>query len=197
MKKAAGKKPVKKGNTLNEAPKRDKKTIIVLVIAALIFFGAFFSLHSEDILKDTNDIFWPYGDEIVEFEKAKVVEIVSEDIEYDELIENAAVGQQELSVIVKSGRYKGESMIVQTYFGAYYGVPVEVGDGVTLTIKTHDDGSHSAPVYEFNRIPILAVYLLLTGLIILGIYGTAYTGGRLIYMQFSLFTVLIHPVIVI
>ncbi len=30
----------------------------------------------------------------------------------------------------------------------------------------------------------LAVYLLLTGLIILGIYGTAYTGGRLIYMQF-------------
>ena len=30
----------------------------------------------------------------------------------------------------------------------------------------------------------LVVYILLTGLIILGIYGTAYTGGRLIYMQF-------------
>ena len=30
----------------------------------------------------------------------------------------------------------------------------------------------------------LLVYLLMTAIIIFGIYGIAYTGGRLIYMQF-------------
>ena len=197
MKKKTGNKPVKKADTLNGSPKKDKKTIIVLVIAALIFFGAFFSLHSEDILKDTNDIFWPYGDEIVEFEKAKVMEIVSEEIEYDELIENAAVGKQELSVTVKSGRYKGESMIVQNYFGAYYGVPVEVGDGVTLTIKTHQDGEHTATVYEFNRIPILGVIIAIFFIVVVIIGGR--TGLKslvgLVFTLICLFSILIPLII--
>ena len=197
MKKKTGNKPVKKADTLNESRKKDKKTIIVLVIAALIFFGAFFSLHSEDILKDTNDIFWPYGDEIVEFEKAKVMEIVSEEIEYDELIENAAVGKQELSVIVKSGRYKGENMIVQNYFGAYYGVPVEVGDGVTLTIKTHSDGAYTGTVYEFNRIPILAAVIGLFFVVVVIIGGR--TGLKsligLVFTLVCLFSILIPLII--
>ncbi|MCR4709804.1 MAG: YibE/F family protein [Clostridiales bacterium] len=197
MKKKTGNKPVKKADTLNESRKKDKKTIIVLVIAALIFFGAFFSLHSEDILKDTNDIFWPYGDEIVEFEKAKVMEIVSEEIEYDELIENAAVGKQELSVIVKSGRYKGENMIVQNYFGAYYGVPVEVGDGVTLTIKTHSDGAYTGTVYEFNRIPILAAVIGLFFVVVVIIGGR--TGLKsligLVFTLICLFSILIPLII--
>ena len=197
MKKKTGNKPVKKADTLNGSPKKDKKTIIVLVITALIFFGAFFSLHSEDILKDTNDIFWPYGDEIVEFEKAKVIEIVSEDIEYDELIENAAVGKQELSVIVKSGRYKGENMIVQNYFGAYYGVPVEVGDGVTLTIKTHSDGEYTGTVYEFNRIPILAAVIGLFFVVVVIIGGR--TGLKslvgLVFTLICLFSILIPLII--
>ncbi len=197
MKKKTGNKPVKKENTLNDPPKRDKKTIIVLAIAALIFFGAFFSLHSEDILKDTNDIFWPYGDEIVEFEKAKVIDIVSEEIEYDELIENAAVGKQELSVTVKSGRYKGENMTVQNYFGAYYGVPVEVGDGVTLTIKTHRDGEHTGTVYEFNRIPILAGVIILFFIVVVIIGGR--TGLKslvgLVFTLVCLFSILIPLII--
>ena len=75
MKTGTQKKPGKDIRTLNETRKIDKKSIIVLVIAALMFFGAFFWLHSEDIIKDTNDIFSPYSeDEIVEFEKATVNE---------------------------------------------------------------------------------------------------------------------------
>ena len=197
MKKPSGKKPVKKDNTLNEPKKVDVKTVVVLVISALIFFGAFFWLHSEDLIKDTNDIFWPYGDEIVEFEKATVAEIVNEDIEIDELIENAAVGSQELSVVVKSGRYKGETMTAFNYFGAYYGVPVEVGDGVTLTIKTHKDGEHTATVYEFNRIPILAVIIILFFIVVVIIGGR--TGLKslvgLVFTLVCLFSILIPLII--
>lgn len=171
MKKGAQKKPGKNVKTLNEPRRVDKKSIIVLAIAAVVFVGAIFWLYSDDILKDTNDIFWPYGDEIVEFEKATVTEIVKEDIEIDELIENAPVGMQELSVLVKSGRYKGETMTAFNYFGAYYGVPVEKGDGVTLTIKTHQNGEFSATVYEFNRIPIMGVIIAIFFIVVILIGG--------------------------
>ncbi len=173
MKKSTGKKPVKKQNTLNEPKQYDKKTIIVLVVSLLIFAGTLFWLYSDEILPDgASDMFSPYNsDELVEFEKAKVIEIVSEDIEYDEVIENAAKGQQELTVVVKSGRYKGETMTAYNYFGAYYGVPVEVGDGVTLTIKTHLDGVYNATVYEFNRIPILAGVIVLFFLVVIAVGG--------------------------
>lgn len=145
----------------------DKYTIIILAISFVVFVVAILWIHSEDIFHGENEIFNPYGDEIVEFEKAKVVEIQNADISIDEVADYAYVGSQDLTVIIKSGQYKGESMTAYNYFGAYYGVPVEVGDGVTLTIKTHADGTTYASVYEVNRIPILTVFLLLFFLVVL------------------------------
>lgn len=170
--KTASQQPSKK-TAFKAYVKEHKLSIIVLAIAAVIFFAMLFWLYSDDILHGEQDIFDPYGkDEIVEFEKAKVLAIVSEDKRTDEVADNAYVGSQELSAIVKSGRYKGETMTVYNYFGPLYGVPVEVGDGITLTIKTHVDGTHSATVYEFNRIPMLAVLLLIFFAV------TALIGGR-------------------
>ena len=146
--------------------KNDKYTIIVLAVSFVVFAAALLWVHSEDIFHGENEIFNPYGDEIVEFEKAKVVGIPNEEISVDEIADNAYTGNQELDVIIKSGRYKGQSMTAYNYFGAYYGVPVEVGDGVTVTIKTHADGTTYASVYEFNRIPILTVFLLLFFLVV-------------------------------
>ena len=103
MKKKTVNKPVKKADTLNELRKRDKKTIIVLVIATLIFFGVFFSIYSDDILNNSYEYFTQYdGEEVIEFEKGRVTEIVNEEKEIDEVAENAFLGNQELSVIVVS-----------------------------------------------------------------------------------------------
>ena len=172
----------------------DKLSILVLVVSAAVFFAMFFWMYSEDILGDAGDIFSPYNEnELVEFEKATVMEIVSEDMEVDEVADGAYKGQQELSVIVKSGRYKGEDMTAYNYFGPLYGVPVEVHDSVTLTIKTHTGGEHSATVYEFNRIPILAVFLLLFFLVIIIVGGR--TGVKslagLVFTVICLFVILI------
>ncbi len=153
--------------------KENKTSIIVLAVAFAVFIGLLLWIYSEDILHGEQDIFDPYGkDELVEFEKAKVLEIVTEDKRVDELADGAYVGSQELSVLVKSGRYKGETMTAYDYFGPLYGVPVAVGDGVVLTIKTHVDGTHSATVYEFNRIPMLIIFLLIFFAV------TALIGGR-------------------
>ena len=171
MKKTGKKKPVKapppaETKAWLEQVTNNKYTVIVLSLSLLVFAAAILWIHSEDIFHGENDIFNPYGNETVEFEKAKVVAIPKEEINTDEIADDAYVGNQELNVIVKSGRYKGESMTAYNYFGPYYGVPVEVGDGVTLTIKTHADGSTYASVYEVNRIPILAVYLLVFFLVV-------------------------------
>lgn len=144
----------------------DRYTLIALAVLLIVFAAAALWVHAEDVFHGENEIFNPYGDETVEFEKAKVVGIPNEDVRIDEDADGAFVGSQELNVIIGSGRYKGESMTAYNYFGPYYGVPVEVNDGVTLTIKTNTDGSTYASVYEFNRIPILVGFLLLFFLIV-------------------------------
>ena len=151
--------------------KTEKSTIIVLAAAAVVFFAALFCIYSKDFLNGTADIFNSGEDELVEFEKATVTEILSEEMEADKVADGAYKGTQEFKAIVKSGRYKGEKMIVYNYFGPLSGVPVSKGDSVTITIKTQPSGEHSATVYEFNRIPILAAFLLLFFIVIVLVGG--------------------------
>lgn len=194
MSKKAKKQPAKKAVPADPTLlKPDKRSIIVLAFAAVLLVAMFIWIYSEDIFHGNEDIFSPYGDEIVEFEKATIVDILSEDIEIEEVANNAYKGTQELSVIVKSGQYKGQTMVAYNYMGPLNGVPLSVGNGVTLTIKTHADGTHSATVYEFNRIPILAIYLILFFAVVVIVGGR--TGLKslfgLMFTIFCLFTILI------
>lgn len=186
MKKNTRKQPV-------QPVKRERSSIIVLAIAAVIFLAVFFWIYSGKILNGAEEMFSPYGNELVEFEKATVTEIISENLEVDETADGAYTGQQELSVIVKSGRYKNETMVVYNSIGPNYGVPVSVGDSVTLTIKTQSDGTHNATVYEYNRIPVLGIFLLLFFIVIVLVGGR--TGLKsligLIFTVICLFMILI------
>ena len=182
-----------KNNAAGQTAKSKKASIIVLIFAAVIFFGALFLIYSGDVINGTEDIFDVYGDEQVDFEKATVVSILNEDMKIDEEADGAYAGNQELEVVVKSGKYKGETMVVYNYFGPLSGCPVSEGDSVTLTIKTHSDGEHSATVYEFNRIPILGIFLLLFFIVVMLIGGR--TGLKsligLVFTIVCLFTILI------
>ena len=103
--------------------KPDRYTLIALAVLLIVFAAAALWVHAEDVFHGENEIFNPYGDETVEFEKAKVVGIPNEDVRIDEDADNAFVGSQELNVIIGSGRYKGESMTAYNYIGPLYGVP--------------------------------------------------------------------------
>ena len=168
-------------------------TTLVLVFCAIIFAGMLIWLHSEDILEGKNEIFNVYGNELVEFEKATVISIISEEIKIDEYAEGAEVGTQELSVNIKSGQYKGETMTAYNYFGPLSGVPVDVGDSVILTVKTHSNNEFSATVYEFNRIPIILVFIavfILSVILVAGKTGLKSLIG-LVFTIICLFSVLI------
>ena len=53
------------------AVKRGKASILVLSVAAVLFLAALFLIYSRDMLNGVGDLFSIYGEELVEFEKAK------------------------------------------------------------------------------------------------------------------------------
>ena len=193
------KKKVEKQAPVDQKPdvkallKKETATIIVLALSAVAFVIALVTIHSEDFLHGAGQIFSVYGNDKVEFETATVNEARPLEMRYDEVVSDAPVGSQELAVTVTSGRYKGEEMVAYNYFGVLSGVPVKAGDSVTLAIKSFDDGTHSANVYELNRVPLIAMYALLFSLVVIvvgritglkSLIGLAFTGV-------CLFTILI------
>jgi hypothetical protein len=78
MKKGSKKQPKTESATLADRLKSEKATVIALVIATILFFGALFGIYSGNILHGAGDIFSSDPDERIEFERATVVEIVSD-----------------------------------------------------------------------------------------------------------------------
>ena len=134
--------------------KFDKPAIIALIVAAVLFAAMFAMVHHvpEDVTE---------AEDFLEYEKGTVTAVLSDNTYQDETSDGAYRGEQMLTVKVQSGRYKGEELLVYNYIGPLYGVPVDVGDGVTMAISTHSGGEHSATVYEYNRIPAIAIILVL------------------------------------
>ena len=152
---------MKKPKTI-EKPKFEKTTVIVLIIAAVIFAAMFWTVRSPQE-QGTE------ADEFVEYEKGTVVSVLTDNTQQDPSSDGAYRGEQMLTVKVESGRYQGEELLVYNYVGPLYGVPVSEGDSVTMAISTHSNGDHNATVYEYNRIPqvmiILVVFFAVTILV--------------------------------
>ena len=145
--------------------KKEKTAIAVIIIALIVFFAAFWWLNSDKAIAEQ-------GSEYVEYEKGTVVTVLSDSLEQDPASDNAYRGEQMLTVKVQSGQYRGEELLTYNYAGPLYGVPLKEGDKVVISISTHANGDHQAVVYEYNRIPALAIVIALF------ILATILVGGR-------------------
>jgi uncharacterized membrane protein len=132
----------------------EKYSILVLLIAAVLFAAMLMSLKPSG----TDD---PPSGDYAEFERGTVLEIISDTSTADEASDGALRGEQTLTVEVKSGQYKGETLLAQNYIGPLYGVALHEGDGVILIINTYSSGQLRSTVYEYNRIPALLMMVLL------------------------------------
>ena len=151
--------------TMMDILKKEKTAIAVIIIALIVFFAAFWWLNSDKAIAEQ-------GSEYVEYEKGVVVTVLSDTLEQDPASDNAFRGEQMLTVKVQSGQYKGEELLTYNYAGPLYGVPLKEGDKVVISISTHANGDHQAVVYEYNRIPALAI------VIVLFILATILVGGK-------------------
>ena len=104
--------------------------------------------------------------EYAEYENGVITAVLTDNTFTDPAADNALRGEQLLLAEVRTGQYKGETLQVYGYVGPLYGGQLKVGDGVTLLISTYADGTHTATVYEYNRLPslvvIVAMFLIAT-----------------------------------
>lgn len=141
--------------------KLNKLSIIILLIAAVIF------VVFRCIAVDNGE--QERGDEYAEYEKATVTAVLTDSTEPDDNAEGGMRGEQQITAVVNSGQYEGETLLAYNYANPLFGTAIEVGDDVVLLISTYKDGTHTATVYEYNReiavAIIVALFLLVTILV--------------------------------
>ena len=145
---------------------RENRVSCLVLAAALVLFLAVRAIAAPE--KETAIDAAEYA----EYENAVITEVLSDNTFTDPAADNALRGEQILLAEEKTGQYKGEIMQVYGYVGPLYGGQLKAGDGATLLISTYADGSHVATVYEYNRLPALAV---IVGLFLL---ATVAVGGK-------------------
>ena len=145
---------------------RENRVSCLVLAAALVLFLAVRAIAAPE--KETAIDAAEYA----EYENAVITEVLSDNTFTDPAADNALRGEQILLAEVKTGQYKGEIMQVYGYVGPLYGGQLKVGDGATLLISTYADGSHVATVYEYNRLPALAV------IVALFLIATVAVGGK-------------------
>ena len=134
--------------------KQNKSTLIVITGCILLLLLC--SLWMRPAKEENGDT-----DAYIEYENGVVTEILSDNTTQDGQSDGGWRGEQMLTVLVKTGRYKGETLLAYNYVGPLYSVPVKKGDSVTLVISIYENGEHRASVYELNRLPGIVLMLLL------------------------------------
>lgn len=140
---------------------QNKLSVIILLLAAVIFV-VFRCIAVDDAEQER-------GEEYAEYEKATVTAVLTDSTEPDENAEGGMRGEQQITAVVNSGQYEGETLLAYNYANPLFGTAIEVGDNVVLLISTYSDGTHTATVYEYNRelavAIVVALFLIVTILV--------------------------------
>ena len=129
--------------------------VIVLSVAAVILFQLFgvksYSRYSTDSLH---------------YEQGKVVEVSSENLEYDEEL-GLYLGNQILKVEITGGEQKGEIIEVSNYLTKTHNVYAQNGMKLIINADTPENAEPYYTVYNYDRnIPILSCCIILAAAII-------------------------------
>lgn len=154
----------------------------ILIFSLIIFIIAFL------VVRPPKEELIP-GEDFAEYDKGKVVDILSDDSFQDQNSENSYRGSQLLLIEVTTGRYKGETLQVYNYVGPLYSTPLKIGDPAVMIISTYADGTHLATIFEYDRaIPLIMVISLF---VIAALLVGGKTGAKsLLTLLFTLATLL-------
>ena len=129
-----------------------KQNIIRLAVA-VVFLALFAwaiawanSGWNRDVITDTTG---------VEYETARVLEILEDNTVKDEIIEGRRRGSQLLELELVTGRYAGDVTQCKNYFSAMYSVDVEPGQTVSVRVDTSGLNTYSVSIYNYDRIPLI------------------------------------------
>lgn len=109
----------------------------------------------------------------VNFEKARVVEIISDKTSPDTWTEGLKLGSQEVQLQLETGEYKGKNFYSVNYLGAYGNVDLKLGTRVIVRMDIDDNGNpFVVSIVNYTRSGMLI------GLSILFVAALLVVGGK-------------------
>lgn len=136
------------------------RSLVLLALAAVAFCGLiWFANKDRPVYRSSNMAGTDY-------EVGRVLRVVEDHKTVDEEMDGIWRGSMTLEVEILTGRYKGDTAIVENYFSSLYNVRVAEGDKVSIRIDTTGEDEYQVSVYNYYRIPqmigcIVAFVLLL------------------------------------
>lgn len=106
-----------------------------------------------------------------EYEKAKVLKVIREDLQRDEERGDLLHGSQELELKILTGKHKGEVHTVTNNVSAYLNVVAKPDQTLIVNIDSADPEHYLVSVYSYYRAPILYIMVLLLFGILLWVGG--------------------------
>ncbi len=144
--------------------KSNLRSLVLIALAAITFLAViFFANKDRPVYRSSNTAGTDY-------EVGKVIRVVEDDKTVDEKMDGIWRGSMVLEVEILSGKYKGDTAIVENYFSSLYNVRVLEGDKVSIRIDTTGEGEYQVSVYNYYRVPqiIICVVVFAALLVIIG-----------------------------
>ena len=141
---------------------------LILIIGTIVFVLVLVVINTS---KETEYNF-QVGKDHVEYEKARIVRIISEDIEDHPTVRNLKYGFQEFKVELLTGQHAGEIYTVTNYLSNRFNVYGKEGMTIAVGVDSGGDANVSVFVYNYHREPVLFA------LIILFIVAISFIGGK-------------------
>ena len=136
------------------------RSLVLLALAAVAFCGLiWFANKDRPVYRSSNMAGTDY-------EVGRVLRVVEDHKTVDEEMDGIWRGSMTLEVEILTGRYKGDTAIVENYFSSLYNVRVAEWDKVSIRIDTTGEDEYQVSVYNYYRVPqmigcIVAFVLLL------------------------------------
>lgn len=144
--------------------KENLQTIILAAVMVIIIAAAWIMYKSNPITDSrlTSDA--------ISYEKAKVVEIINEEITKNESTDNRNIGVQEIAVKFISGKEKGKIKSIENQVTTTHNIYVKKGQRVVIKVDAPENTEAYYTVYNYDRMPgitligiIFALLMVLVG----------------------------------
>lgn len=140
-------------------------TKIVLILIAIGLYGGGIYYANYD-----KPGYYTTSDSGMEYETARVIEVIEDNTTIDGTTENVRRGNMVLQLEILTGRYQGDLVETTNYFSSLYNVYVVEGDKVSIRIDTTGESAYNVSVYNYNRKSLIIglVVLFLAVIVIIG-----------------------------
>lgn len=136
---------------------------VVLTCLVALSLAIFFANRSDP--KQYNENYY------IDYELVRVTQVLYDNYTVDEDSEHALRGSQSLNVVVLTGEYKGDVMMVTNYLGPMHEKLAEAGTVLTVTITTdvrEDSYQISIVNYDYTWLLVGMVALFVAAVVVVG-----------------------------